>query len=394
MISLEKLRKPLTRAQAATRIAELLTSLGFETTGWQDGRIQKTIITMLALIWSDASEVVKAIAEFGFNDYATGDALNEFSRSRFANTKVAAVRTRGPMTLRSTSSAPYTIEVGQLIASTDAGVQFRNVTGGALSAGSTLTPATLVLTWDALIAGNAGNVPLNSVTRLVTSLAGVTVANDSGTPWYVTAGADEESDESIRLRNSTKWATLTVELVAESYENIARTNGARKVLVDATNPRGPGTIDVYSAAENALLGSGTMQTIQTAFSQRAFQTDGAWVTPWPPGNTSRVANKHPDTLALNVTASLYHSSSVSGAVIIERARAALAELVRLTPIGGWDYSPGPNHVLTVADITDALKSVEGMRTVALVAPSATGTVPSHALVVEGTWSLTATAVAD
>lgn len=394
MLSLEKLRKPLTRTQAMTRITEWLTALGFETTGWQEGRIQKTFFTILSLVWSDASEVVKALAEFGFNSFASGDAMNEFSKSRFDNEKDEAVKTRGPMTLRSTASVPYTIEVGQLIASTDAGVQFRNVTGGVLSAGSVATPSTLVLTWDALVAGNAGNVPLNGVTRLVTALAGVTIANDQGTPWYTIAGADEESDASIEVRNSTKWSTLTVELVAESYENIARTNGARKVLIDATNPRGPGTIDVYSAAENGLLGAPAMATIQAAFAARAFQTDTAWVTPWPTGNTSRVANRHPSTLALNVTATLYHSSNVAGSVIVQRARDKLAEFLRVTPIGGWDYSPGPNHVITREDLVDVLKDVEGMRTVTLVTPSAVINVATLALVIEGAWTLTPVAVAS
>lgn len=390
MLSLAQLRKPITRAEAATRITAWLTDLGFETTGWQEGRIQRTLLTTLAIIFSDCTEVVKALAEFGSSVYATGDALNEYSKSRFANQKTEAVRTTGPMSLRSTASIPYVIQPGQLIASTDAGVQFRNDTGGTLAAGSTATPSTLVLTWTALIAGAQGLVPLNSVRRLLTPLAGVTVANDQGTPWYSIAGADEMSDEVLRQLNATKWATLTVELVAESYVNIALTNGAKKVKVNATNPRGPGTLDVYSAGETGLLGSTEMAAIQLAFSQRAFYTDSAWPRPSPGSDTARVANRQPDTLALNVTATLYHDPGVDSADIEARARAALVEFLRVTPIGGWDYSPGPANVVTREDVVDVLKGVEGMRTV--VTSFATLSVGALQLVVEGTWTLTATPV--
>jgi|SRR6185295_766241 len=392
MLTIAQLRKPLTRAEAATRITELLTALGFDTTGWQDGRVQKTWFNMFAVVFSDLTEVVKAIVEFGSNVYASGDALHEYSRSRFQNEVVRAVRTSGPMTLRSTASIPYTIDPGSLIASTDAGVQFRNVHDNqeTLPAGSVASPATLVLNFEALVAGAQGNVPLNSVRRLLKPLAGVTIANDQGTPWYSIAGADQQSDEVLRRRNETKWASLTVELVAESYENIALNHGAKKVKVNDTNPRGAGTIDVYSAEETALLGDLTMQAIQVAFSERAFQTDSAWSHPWPPGNLSRVANRHPPTVALDVTATLYHDPNQDPADIVARGRAALLEFLRVTPIGGWDYSPGPANVVTREELVDRLKDVDGVKTV--VTSFATLSVGTLALVIEGTWTITAVPV--
>jgi hypothetical protein len=383
MLTVEKLRKPLTRTESLNRLLELLTSLGFDTTGWQEGRIQKTLVTLFTIMHSDMTEVVKALAEFGSNSYASGDALNEHSRSRFQNDKVPAVRTRGPIKLTSTASIPYTIQVGQLIASTDSGVRFRNLTEGTLPAGSVNAPSTLTLFWDALIAGAQGNVPLNAVNRLLTPLAGVTVANDAGTPWYTVTGADEESDELLRRRNETQWARLTVELVAESYENIALDAGAKKVKVSDQNPRGPGTIDVYSAAETDLLSVPEMEAIQLAFSERAFQTDAAWADPWP-NNTSRVANRHPTRAPLSLTATLYHDPNLSGATIQSRAYDAMFEFLRKTPIGGWSYGPGLENVVTREDVVEVLQAVEGVRTV--VTAFATMSVGTLALVVEGTWT--------
>ncbi len=389
MLSLDKLRKPLTRKQALERIVEWLTSLGFDTTAWMEGSIEHTFITFMALMWSDLTEVAKALAEFGFNAHATGDALNEFSKSRYGHSKTPAVRERGTVRLTSTASVPYTIQVGELIAATDDGVQFRNLTGGTLNAGSTASPSTLDLTFEAVIAGSSSHVDNGKINRLLTPLAGVTCSNNVTSPWYSIVGADEESDASIRRRNATKWASLTVELVAESYEYIARNNGAVKVLVDDNNPRGAGTLDVYVASDRALLGVSTMEALQLAFSKAAFQTTSSWSDPWPGGDTSRVATKSPVPQPLNVTATLYHDGSNDDATVVANAEQAIKDFLTATPIGGWDYSPGPANVVKEEDLVNVLKTVDGVRSVTLTTPSGDISVGSTSLVTEGTFSLTA-----
>lgn len=391
MLSLASLRKPLTRTQALDYVTSKMTALGFDTTSWADGSIQKTFLMTTAIVVADVSEVVKSIAEFGFNAYSKGVPLKELSRSRYNNEYVAAVATKGPMTLSNVASVPYTIKVGELISATANGVEFRNTTGGTLSAGSTSTPSTLVLQWEARKRGTSGNVALNAVTKLLTPLAGVTVANDSGTPWYSTAGADEESDASLQARNRTKWSTLTVEYVAETYESIARAAGAVKVKVNDSNPRGAGTIDVYAASSFTLLGTATMEAIQLAFSQRAFQTDSAWADPWP-NTTSRVATKHPPTAALDITGVIYHYAAYDGTDVLTRVTTALEDFLTQTPIGGWDYSPGPANVVLQEDIIDVVKAVEGVKTFVMTSPSGTTSVGTTALVTKGTWAISPVAV--
>nr|PZN59899.1 MAG: hypothetical protein DIU58_17130 [Sphaerobacter thermophilus] len=361
MLSLQQLRTPFTRTQGTERVLEWLKDAGFETTGWQNGRIQKTLVMLLGVLAADLSEVVKALAEFGFNDYASGDPLDEFSWSRYRNRKARAIPTVGPMRLTSTASIPYTIEPGQLLAATASGVTFRNVTGGTLAAGGTLQ-----LTWQAVLAGSSSNVGKHTVDRLLTPLAGVTVANDEGDPWYTVAGTDDESDASIQRRNATKWSRLTVELVAESYENIVREAGARKVKVHDENPRGPGTIDIYCAGESSPLVTAEMEAIQLALSQAAFQTDPNW----PPAPDSRAAAVSPTPQPLGITATLYHDPSVSGAAVVAAAEGALEDFLARTPIGGWSYASGLQNVIVPEDIVDILQDIEGVETVILTSPSA------------------------
>lgn len=393
MLSLQSLRRPLTRTQALTWLTDsVLTPLGFDTTSWADGTIEKTTLYLMATCVADVSEAVKLVAEYGINAYSKGVALKEYSRSRFDNTQVAAVATVGPMTLRNVSNIPRTIAVGQLIASTASGVQFRNTTGGTLAAGSAASPSTLVLTWQAIKSGAGGNVGLNAVNVLITPLAGVTIANDTGSPWYSTAGADQESDSSLQQRNSTKWSRLTVELVAESYEAIARAAGAAKVKVHDQNPRGPGTIDVYASADADQLGDSDMEAIQLAMSERAFQTDSTWADPWP-NDTSRVATKHPDLAPLNITATVYHDPNAVGATVQAACIQALLDFLAITPIGGWSYASGVQNVVLLSDLDTVLRKVSGVRTVVMTVPSATTSVGALALVTRGTWTINPVAAA-
>ncbi len=244
-----------------------------------------------------------------------------------------------------------------------------------------------------MLAGVSGNVGLGTVTKLLTPLAGVTISNDSGTPWYSTEGRDEESDASIRARNESKWATFSIDAVAQAYENLARENGATKIVVDDNNPRGPGTVDIYASGDASLLGTSTMEAIQLAYSQRAFQTDETWATPWPAGNVSRIATKHPDALALDITAVLYHDPSEEAATVVSRARTALTDYLRTLPIGGAIYTASLANVVLREDLVEVLQNVDGVETVVLTTPSATFSVGTLALVVEGTWTLTPVAVA-
>lgn len=379
-LSLQQLRTPFTRTEALELVLQILQDLGFDTTGWQDGRIQKTLVTMVATVVSDFSELPKALVEFCFNRLASGDALNEYSKARFDNEKTPAVRTRGAVLLTSRATVAYTISPGQLIVATDDGVEFRNIDDGTgwpkiLAAGGTLP-----LPVEARVAGITGNVPASAIKRLVTALAGVTVSA-SGNPWYSIAGADEESDEHLQRRNETKWATLTVEFVAESYEHIALSNGAVKVVLDDQNPRGPGTIDVYVAGATDLLGNVDVAALQAAYAARVFHTDSAW----PPDPTSRVWVLHAFKFFLDLAVNIYHDGTRSNADMAAAAQQALRDFVVRTPIGGYTFTPGPSNVIPLGDLYEVFETIEGVKSVSFPDVNANIPVGSLQLVVEGDW---------
>jgi len=383
MLSLDNLREPVTRAEALERVLELFQGLGFDTTGWQEGRIQRTIMTVFATLLADMSDVHRLIANAGFNEYAEGVLLELFSNSRYQNQKFAARATSGLLTLTSTANTPYEVSAGDLIAATDTGVEFRLVEDVTVAAGTVASPTTTAARFTARVKGSGGNVGTGQIRNLLTPLAGVTVSN-AGDPWYDVSGVDLETDASLRLRNSTQWATLSVERIASAYENIAREAGARKVKVHDENPRGAGTIDVYCASDNTQLSNAELTDIQELMATHAFQTDDEW----PAASDSRVAIKKPSSTALNITGTLYHDPNIAGSVIVARAETALLDFLTVTPIGGWDYSPGPANVVLLSDLHDVLKDVEGVEGVNLSNPLGNITIGTLSLVTRGAWVLT------
>jgi hypothetical protein len=368
MLSVESLRNPSKLKDAYAWFIEMLTSVGFETTGWQPGRIQLSMMTAFSAGTADLTELGKFIAEFGFNDLSSGPALTLYSKSRYDNDRFLATKTRGPMRLKNKSGSSHTLDVGKVIVSDAIGNEFRNVTGGTIAPGSTGSPSQLDLEFEALVAGaKSSNVARGTVTTMITPFAGVSVSNNVTSidqPWYTTGGLDEELDAALRKRNSTKWALSSLILVREGFEAVALQNGAIKVDIDDTNPRGQGTLDVYAGGAAALLGSSTMQALQLAFSRRVFNTQATWLNPWPPGNPSLVQVKHPLTQELNLAGgTVYYSGELDA--VRESVRQALLDLVILAPIGGYSYPPGPSNVVTIGDLSASIEESSGVETIEL-----------------------------
>lgn len=367
MLSVENLRTTATMGGTYRWLIELLKAVGFETDGWQPGRIQRSLMTTFSAGNADLTELGKFIAEFGFGPTSSGPALKLFSKSRYDNDYFKAVKTSGPMRLRNKSSSSYPMEVGKVIVQDAAGVQFRNVTGGTLLPGSVGSPTSLDLTFEAVKAGAVGNVGRSTVNKMVTQFAGVTVENNvtaTPGPWFTTTGLDEELDSALRKRNETKWALMSLDLVKEGFEALALKNGAIKVDVDDSNPRGQFTLDVYAGGQSSLLGTDVMQALQLAFSKRVFHTEATWLNPWPPGNPSLVQVKHPPTQEFSLPAGVvYYSGELNS--VKAAVRQALLDLVILAPIGGYSYAPGPENIITMGDISDAIEECEGVKTATL-----------------------------
>lgn len=250
----------VTLEQGRQFMIDVLRSLGFSGAGsWQPGSFGRTLgVEAPARLYVDFRTIVTAYGKGGYNDEAQGDYLTLYSKSSYDNDRVQATKTRGVVELTSAAtSPPHTVAAGDLVvADVIKGRTFRNLFEVTIAPG-----ATEVVQVEAEVAGNDGNVPINTIQVLVTTLVGVEVDNPgiSG-EWITQVGADQEKDEELRTRNRTKWATRAYATPRDAYVNYALEANAAitRVWVDDRNPP---IVLIYIAGPSGGLGSGPDQDV-------------------------------------------------------------------------------------------------------------------------------------
>lgn len=391
MLTLQQLRTPVTEDQALETILEHLTSVGFNTTSWHVGALQRKFLRLFAIVYSDITLLVAALVDFVYNETATGDALTEFSASHYQNFRNLAGKTVGQMVLTNTGGIPHTVTASQLVAAfteTDGTLRtYRNTTGGTVSAGG----GTLTLVWEAETAGAAWNIPIDSALTLRTPLAGVAITNPlvAGTDtWITTLGADEEDDPTLRERNRTKWPLLAIELIKDGVIGVAlsASNAVTRVGVDDQNPRGAGTFDVYIAGKNATAGTTEVDAVQAKLKGRVFGSDTVRTYAAP-------------QQFLNLTGTVYYDAGFTQIVVKTAVEKALNDFLATVPLGGFKYSAGPSNIVFKNNIETIIKEAphagqKPVKTVTLSVPSGDVSVISFGVVVKGVWNLTYTPVTE
>ena len=367
-LSLGVLLKTTSVADALQLEIDILQSLGFNATSWQEGSVQLTFLEMGATLYSNLTELTAAITSFGFNSTATGDALELLSDSNYDNQKFKATNTVGTIAHTTiTGAGPYVVLVGQLVVQDDVnGFTYRNTTGGTFTSGSTID-----LVYKADETGANRNVSNNTITTLNTPLAGVSVNNPgpgAGAIWVTGAAIDTETDPNLRTRNTTRWATLTITAPEDAYNNIVRNSTAAitRSTVNANNPTGTGTLDIYIAGPLGAV-TGTEQTIaQTAVDIKRP------VTALP---TVRL----PTTIPITFAATVFITASLDTAAERTAIKQAVVDFINDQEIGGTDFGSGgvvPFSILsqTVTDFA-SVQNVNWTTVDYPGAPAAPGDVP-------------------
>ncbi|MBA2724295.1 MAG: baseplate J/gp47 family protein [Methylibium sp.] len=386
MLSVDQLRTVPTRTQMLNFCLSKLGTLGFNVTAWQSGSPQRTLLLGISWVASDFAEVAKQIVEVAFNSTSTGAALEELSISRFGNTPKVGVKTLGWYRLTNVGATPHTLAVGQLLFATPNGIEFRLQ---ALPLGATVASGggTLDVMIEAVKSGIAGNVAANTITQFKTPLAGVTGTNlvKVGTTWYTVSGEDPESDVALRLRNSTRPATQSVERIRDSLVQFAlqASDSVRRAEVDDNNPRGEGTADIYIGGDAGPVGADVVALVQDYMAVRFFRTDT-----YPINETiSRVKVASVTGVSVDVTGTVYYASSYQVATVQAGVNAAIAAFMRNTPVGGYPY-PAPGNKVPIDELREAIRSVLGVKTVVLSAPAGDTDLTTFQVPILGTTTLT------
>lgn len=377
-IPLSELQAPLTVDQARDAILAQLDAAGFPVTAWQDSGAARSFVEAQAAMAASASASIAAVAAQSFLSSAEDDYLTALASSHYDEARNPGVRAVLTMLLSNSSGSNITVAAEEIVLSAANGQTFVNVAGFTINNGI----SDEAHDFRSEQADSDANIPAQELT-LVTPFAGLT-AEYAGTA--VTIAADEESDASLRERCRTKWGTLRVTKIRDGLTNLARAAAPAVVSVgiDDQNPRGPGTVDVYLAGENATAGSGDVATVQAAIDQAFFgQTSG---------NDGPLIICYPaPTHLVDLVAAVYYSGDSN--TILAAAQSAFAALVASTPIGGFDFSPGPSNVILLAQILAALQAVPGVVSAQVTDPGVSGeTIAAGAKAIVGTVTITMIAV--
>lgn len=387
MLSIEQLQTPPTRSEVTDWLITTLGELGFSTTGWQQGRVQNTLLNAVASTVAGAGQLAAVLVNAGFNSTAVGTALTLYSESRYSNTRTPGTQAQGDMTFTSTATVPYAVVAGQLIITDDLGTEFGNTEAATIPAGGSVD-----IDVQALLIGTDGNIGNNSTLSLKTPLAGVTVTNPGpgdvdgdgfADPWHdIVTGTDQESDAELQTRNSSKWGTLSVVKTSTAVENLAlNQDGVEKALVNATNPRGPNTVDVYVSAATALTSTAEITAAQAAFALATFGTDDSWPAGDVGGYPSVYSLFHPSTSELVVEGVVYYDGQYTQADVEADLSDRLTALVSTVPIGGKNYSTSVTNTITLGDILQVIEGTRGVVSVTLSSPTGNVAVGTTTLIV-------------
>lgn len=357
--------------QSKQRLLEMLDDVEFIATSWQEGSLSATHVEMTAEVEARLSKIVVFLKKLFMSGTATGEALTRTSSGFYDNTRNDAIASQHLVTLSCLASAgPHTIHLGDVVVVHPDGHSYRNIEGNSvvypvvLASGGTQT-----LLFECETAGaqsNIGNAltPTAVTLSLDTTLAGTSITAHT----LYLAGVDEESDERLDERNTSKWAILAEgELIDDAVEFLALRASASiiHVKVDSTNPRGAGTFDVYIAGLDATASDDDVAKAQVAIQNRFF---GATAVP-----PACQVKKSP-TVNVSIAGTVYYTGTASQASVQSAVETALLAFIRATPSGGYDYSPGPRGIIRKNDIESVIRQAvetltERPATVELTTPS-------------------------
>lgn len=372
-VSLTDLQTELTLDGVRSQLLTLLSEEGFPIEAWQETGNARILVEAYSALLVEQSRSIALLARMPFLDTAEGQFLDALVHSHYELTRFAAITTVLPVVLDNTGLTTYPLAIGAMVLRAANGQTYSNIAAATLAAGIETT-----VSFRADLPGSAGNIPAQTLEQ-VTPFAGV-VATFDGT--LTSLGSDAESDASLRARAKAQWGTLRIERASDGV--LALAHGAApavtQVVVDSDAPRGPGTVDVYLAGEGASAGSGDVTAVQAALDAAFF---GNVVGATDPLVKAIAA----PTVDLDVTATCY-VRGIDASSAQTDLETALGAFIESVPIGGFDLSPGPTHIVQRGQLLNALLDLDGVVSADVTAPSGDLVVPENTKVLAGTIALT------
>ena len=243
------------------------------TTDWSDGSFPKTTLQAWSGALSKAyTTIVGPIAKSGFLKLAVDSWVPLIAQYVYGVTPFPALQTQGKMRFRVASgSGPYPIS--RAVVSTADGPVLRYFSTNTAPI-SISSAADIWIPVKAEFAGSAYNVLQGQITKLTTSLPGVTVSNvPEGTDpsWITIYGADAELTGQIEERCARRLGRLSKlqNYPTDGYVSLIRdlSQQVKKVSIYPNYYRGsarPGCATIFLAGDTGPVSAATVAALQAA----------------------------------------------------------------------------------------------------------------------------------
>lgn len=331
-VSIDSLINGMSVAECKATIYSVLQTLGMPTTGWRTGAVVRTIVALVAILYSAATQVMALLARSGFRLLAVGNWLTLVCKQVYNVDRNGATFATGYVTLVNHDNYVYEdIAPGDLVfSSTVTKKAYVNTGIVTINAGSTITIAV-----RAKEAGSASTAAPGQIDTMVTPLQGVTCSNAESL-----IGTDEETDEQLRPRADAKLDALSPNGPAGAYYYVATTArrpdgsliGVTRVRV--SDPSERAEVTVWVADADGPLSPDDLLLVEAAIQRLCV--------PW--GITVTVLNAVPVEVACSYEAWLYTTSGLTIQQVETAIATALSKWVTSQPIGGHVISPDPGKL--------------------------------------------------
>jgi uncharacterized phage protein gp47/JayE len=344
--SFAELIKPASKDVILEKILNFMQLAGFNTTSWQPGAFQRTLVEAEAEYFADESASIAQIATGGFPQLATSDFLDQVGEGFFATARNEAVFTRGYITLTDAGDVgPFNLTAGQLwVADATRTYRYNTLAGGTLPLGGTLS-----LEVQAESSGAAYNLGNNTIVDMVTPLPGVTITNPSrgSLSWISQQGTDRETDAAYATRMVGRWSTLGTGSNETAYRFYATSASAEVTRAAVSENQATGHVTVTVAGAAGPISSAAVADVDTLLQARR-----------PLGVTVITSNAAASNTLIGGTVFIEPSYDITAT--IANVGAALSAYAQTAPIGSNIYR---------AQLTEVIMGVAGVYNVTLSAPA-------------------------
>lgn len=325
-MSLQDLIVSKTRDEMLEEELTVAVEEGLQTTTWQSGSIIRTLMVIMAAMFSMFSKIIIEPIKGGFGDLVSSMAWAKiWAKENYDVDIVEAEPATGFIVIVNASAHEYPLDAGDLIvAHITKGKLYRNDEDIVIEALSTSDPIAIT----AQEIGTGSNAGPGVITFVVgPSMDGVTVSN----PLPV-LGADEEKVGALVIRSRSKLAALSPLGPKDAYNYVVKTPefcATGTPITRASTFVDPitGDISVYVATATGAPSGGDITICQAAVEK--------WAEPWGDNATVYAASE----VVVPVTYQVWIPRNLTVAQIETAIADALSDFFAATDIGGLIISP-------------------------------------------------------